>query len=163
MRRTSSCRLGFTLIDLVIAVLIIGIIAAVSTPRFAASVSARRAEAGARLVASDLAYLRRQAISTSRDVTISFATPQATYSCSSVAAINQANSKFERKLRSWAPEVDLQVDFGGTAKLSFDMRGRPNIEGAPLASSKISVSCGDSSWQVSVDADTGNTFAMKVR
>jgi prepilin-type N-terminal cleavage/methylation domain-containing protein len=68
--RTLCIRSGFSLIELIIAVAIIGVLATISIPRFAASSERYRAEAAARRLAADLISAREHATTSSAPVRI---------------------------------------------------------------------------------------------
>ena len=159
--RNSRCK-AFTLIDMLAAILIVGIIASITGPRFSASLNAHRSEAGARLIAADLEYLRRQAITQSKSVTVTFDPARFRYSSADAPALEGSIGPFRRSLRDWVGAVRMTVNLGTGSQLRFDMRGRPSADGADLATASIVVGS-VRRWHVTIDPTIGTATATKVR
>ena len=70
MRIPRECRHALSLIELTIVILILGILAAVATPRLADSVRGSRLRAAANQIASHVDYIRRVAINEGRTTTL---------------------------------------------------------------------------------------------
>ena len=85
--RRRCFRLGraFTLIELVLVLVIIGIMGAIAMPKYASAVSRYRADAAARRIASDLGYARSLAIATSTSTSVQFHCDTSTYQIAAVA------------------------------------------------------------------------------
>ena len=147
----SRQRAGFTLVELVITVLIIGILAAVAAPKYAHSLSRFRAETAARRVAADLRLAQREAESSSASRTIQFGVPTPdAYTLVGVKDINHADQTYQIDL-SGAPYSSfiVSINFGGDADLVFDGYGVPDSGGT------VVVESGGYQRTVSVDADSG--------
>ena len=71
--RTGSERLGFSMIELLIVIVIMGLLAAIALPR--SGISSYQANAGAQVVSSALSYAQRQAISRQADTRVGFDLP----------------------------------------------------------------------------------------
>lgn len=149
-------RLGVTLIDLVITILILGILAAAALPRFSSAVDRLRAEAVARRIAADLNYARRIAIHSNQRVTIQFVSSPAGYQTTGVVHPDHPSQSYSVGLTDVDGGVTLQsVDFDGSMSLSFNSYGRPLVASAALLVGTIQVSCGGHVCTVSVDPATG--------
>src|SRR3954447_19786330 len=72
-------RPGFTLVELVMVMAIMGIIAAIAAPRYASSLGAQRADGAAQRIASDLGHAAAMARSTSSGVSVNFSPQQEGY------------------------------------------------------------------------------------
>lgn len=78
----SPCRRAraFSLVELVIVVVILGVVATVAVPRFAGAVTGQRAEMAAMRVMTDLSLVEEMARSSSRGYTVAFDAPGLSYS-----------------------------------------------------------------------------------
>src|SRR5258708_4214394 len=74
----SSSR-GYTLIEIVVVLTIIGVLWAIAAPRYGNSLCRYRAEQAARRIAADLLLARSQAKMTSKNRTLTFTTTSNTY------------------------------------------------------------------------------------
>ena len=71
--RTVSERLGFSMIELLTVIVVMGLIAAIAVPR--SGISTYQANAGAQVVSTTLSYAQRQAISRQADTRVAFDLP----------------------------------------------------------------------------------------
>jgi type IV fimbrial biogenesis protein FimT len=146
----SETRRGFTLVDLTITVLIMGVVAATASPRFAALLTSYTAEAAARRVAADLNYAASAAAQTSQSVTVTFNVSGDSYSVVGVDSPDHPGSAWAVSLTNGGYNVDLvSVDFAATQTVTFNAYGRPNNPGSIILSS------GSDSATIVVDAATG--------
>ena len=147
----SRLRAGFTLVEITITVLIMGIMAAVAAPKYADSLSRFRAEAAAKRVAADLKFAKREAESGSVSRTVRFNFPVVDrYTLVGVQAINHPNQGYEIDLAG-APYSSfiVSVNFGGDADVVFNGYGIPDSGGT------VVVESGGHQATISVDADSG--------
>lgn len=146
----SNSRNGFSLIDLTITVMIMGIVAATASPRFAALLTSYTAEATARRIAADLNYAASAASQTSQSVTVTFDVPGNSYSVTGVDSPDHPGSAWTVPLASSGSNVALaSADFATSQAVTFNAYGRPNNPGS------ITVSSGSDSATVLVDSATG--------
>jgi type IV fimbrial biogenesis protein FimT len=143
-------RRGFTLVDLTITVLIMGVVAATASPKFAALLTSYTAEAAARRVAADLNYAASAAAQTSQSVTVTFDVPGDSYGVTGVASPDHPGSAWAVSFTNGSTNVTLvSVDFAASQSVTFNAYGRPNNPGSIILSS------GSDSATIVVDAATG--------
>ena len=144
--------------------LIVGILAAVASPRFAEALNYYRVEAAAACIAADLNYVRRYAVNTSAKRAITFTVDKKSshaYKTSGATGVPDPNHPannlivdFKQKM----PGVDLvSATFDGTNEITFNQYGLP-LAGDPLTSltsGTIVISHGTSQRTIVLDPATG--------
>ncbi|QDU90388.1 hypothetical protein Pla175_37920 [Pirellulimonas nuda] len=157
MRRPRHAN-AFSLIDLVITVLIMGILAAVAGPRFAATSAGLRSEAVARRIAADLNYARRHAILNSRECTITFNLSPPGYAMVGVADPARVGRTYQVALSDLDGGAAVaSAAFNSTRSVTYNAYGLP-LAGSPaaaLASGAVVVAVAGASRTIVVDKDTG--------
>ncbi len=155
--RTSSLRAGFTLIDLTITILILGIVAAIAVPRFAQSLDLIRVDSAARYIAADLNYARHRAQVSSQNVPINFTPAPAGYTLPTTPHLNRSGASYSVNLADTGLNVALALNLQGNTSVTYNSFGLPFV-GSPLAamtSGTITVSSGLKSKTVSINPQTG--------
>ena len=146
-------RVAMTLIELVVVLLVIGILAAVTTPRVADAMSSARIRATARLVVADISYAQHQARVQGAEKTIEFYPASDSYLLVGVADMNDSGQPYQVDLTSEPYEATLaSAAFGsdGTVtKITFNRFGRPDFGGSLI------VAVGSEQRTVVVDAVSG--------
>jgi type II secretory pathway pseudopilin PulG len=143
-------RRGYTLLDVTIAVFIMGILAAVAAPRFVNSLHRLRVNAAAERIAVDLKYARRQAKIRNGQETVSFDLDAHRYALSTAADLNRKSQVYTVTLSDYPYQSSLvSVDFGGDPAVTF------NALGAPSDAGQVVVECGGFQKIVTVAADSG--------
>ncbi len=148
--RFLSRRRGFTLVELVMVVAIIGVLAALAVPRFALASNRYRAKLGADRVMRDIAYARARAISLGAQQTINFYSASTSYTI-----VGMQNPDAPAKPYTVALTAEpyrctkLEINFGGTETLTF------NGFGVPTAGGTVTVQAGGYQCVVTVAAGTG--------
>lgn len=143
---------GFTLIDLLVAMTIIAIVAAIATPRYVNSITRYRAEAAARRVAADFRLARQEAKSASSSRTITFDAANHSYVMPGVRELDAAGLMYRVQLQDSPYQAEIGfVDLGGDWQITFDGFGIPDSGGFVI------VQVGDYQYTVVVDPETGAT------
>jgi type IV fimbrial biogenesis protein FimT len=149
LRRSSNER-GFTLVDMAMTILIIGILMASAAPKFAASVKRTQLDAAGKKLKADLTFARQRAINRSASQTVQFPTGTNSYTLLGLAnpdrpsqtyAINLSQEPFRTTISS--------ATVGGDQEIVFDRFGRPDSAGT------ITLSAGGNASTVSINAATG--------
>ena len=145
-----SAQKAFTLLEVVCVLVIIAVIAAIASPRYATALTNYRADGIARRIVADLDQARLTAQSTSASVTVIFDVPGNRYDIPLVPSLNDPGV---------GVAVDLSVEpyrarlvsasIGGDGEVIFNGYGIPDSGGT------IAVACGSSTRVVVLDQETG--------
>ena len=162
VRCSLAARRGFSLVELTITMLIVGILAAVASPGFSHALCHYRTEAAAARIVADLNYVRRYAVNTSANRAVQFTIGKTDqYKTNGATGVpdpsHPANNlivHFKQKM----PGVGLvSVSFDGTDEITFNQYGLP-LAGDPLTSltsGTIVISHGMSQRTIVIDPATG--------
>lgn len=148
MHRIRSIR-GFSLIELLLVVAIIGTVSVIAIPRYANSASVYRVEVTARRIAADLASVQARARAMGSNVKMSFSSATETYT------LPAEGDRTFRTLNS----VDISaapflaslsgVNFGGDETIIFNGYGVPDSGGS------LTVQSGRFTRTIILQADSG--------
>ena len=143
-------RRGFSLPELTIVTLIIGIVAVVAIPRYGRSIAQFRAEAAAKRIAADLMYARQTAMNQGDSKQVTFVIGTNSYSMPNVPHPDRSSPSYSVNLSSTAyPAKITAADFGGTLNVTFDRFGQPNVAGS------VTVKSDEFQKSVNLNAVTG--------
>lgn len=124
-----SARYGFTLVELVLVMVIIGVIGAIAMPRFAQASARQQLAAAAKRIESDLEKARHQARANSNWVTIRFDTATNSYEYAPMTGGN----RYDVELDEAPYQVELvRAIFGNDSDVSFNGFGVPTTGGELL-------------------------------
>jgi len=142
-------RHGFTLLELIIVTMIIGIVSAAAAPRFVDALVQYRVEAAARQHRSDLAKARTHAKTMSASQLVQFDPAANSYTFPGMSDIDHPSQDYQVLVELRFKASIASANCGGDAELSFDGYGMPD------SSAEIVLQSGQHQRTVLVDADTG--------
>ena len=129
-RLRSKRRAGFTLAELTIVALIIGIMSVATVPKFMDSVESFQVDAAAKRVKQDLEMARRRARSKGASQAVNFTIGTSTYTLPNVPDLNHPGQNYSVDLTRvpYASQLTT-VNFSGSAAVTFDGYGVPSNAG----------------------------------
>lgn len=146
----SPVRQGFSLIELTLVTVIVGIVAAMAVPRYADALARYRADAAAQRVVANLERAQTLAQSSSRDVTVWFRVHLDILEITDRAGTYDGELEYQTQLGKDPYHADLvSADFGGNHFLVFGGYGQPNSGGT------ATLAVGGLTRTVTLDPHTG--------
>ena len=122
---------GFSLLELVMVLAIVGITTAIAVPRYMSSIQNYRLNASAQRIVTDLSFARSQAKSTSSSRTFQVSVVDDAYLISEENQIDQAADTYRVDLKLAPYHTSIKsIDLGGDAQLVFNGFGDPDANGA---------------------------------
>ncbi len=146
-RRTGA---GFSLVELTLVTIIIGIVAAMAVPRYADALTRYRADAAAQRIVADLARAQSHAQATSTSATVWLRTAEDEVQILELTALDGGSGTYLTKLNEAPYFADLtNAVTDGDQYLVFDGYGQPDSAGTFI------LNCGGVQRTITVDATTG--------
>lgn len=141
---------GFSLVELTLTAAIIGLVAALAAPRYAASLQHAKLQAAARRVVADLQHARQTAQATSDEVSLQFDTSRHQISSEDLARLNAPGRDYLTDLAAEPFGVRIaSANFAGEDECEFDGFGTPASDGT------ITLELGGSTVVITLSAETG--------
>jgi len=146
---------GFTLLELLLVLAIVGVITAIAAPRYHASATRYRAEAAARRVVSDLTLARSRARASSASRTVIFSVDSDQYTIVGVRHPDRPSEDYRTVLSAEPYKAQIvSAAFGGSEKVTFNGFGVPDSGGG------VVVQAGSIQKKVSLHPQTGEASAQ---
>ncbi len=142
---------AFTLIEVVMVVIILGILGAIAMPRVSNSITLHSVNGAARRIAADLDFARQHAMTASTSQTVQFSGgANAGYLLLGIPHPDHSHLAYRVVLAHDGHGAKVvSADFGGDSEIIFDMYGVPDSGGS------VVIRVGDRYRTITVDADTG--------
>jgi prepilin-type N-terminal cleavage/methylation domain-containing protein len=149
-RRYARSLRGFTLVELVIVVLIIGILTGVAAPKFVGSLRRAQADAAALRLKADLNLARQTAISRSATQNVQFTVNSAVYTLPGIADPDHPAATYSVDLSDETYRATVTAaSFGAGAILQFDRYGQAMNGGS------VTISASGITKTIAIDAASG--------
>ena len=150
---------AFTLTELIVVMLLLGIVATIAAPRFTESVHRFRAESSAKRIMMDLNMARRRAMIMGKAVEVTFSPSTHSYSIPQVSSLNSITQTFQVSLsvspyQSTLNSVSFPGGTGGDLQVIFNHYGSPDSGGSVI------VHCGTINKTVQLNANTGEATIL---
>jgi type II secretion system protein H len=122
-------RTGFTLVELVTTLIVLGILTAAAVPSFVSSLMYHRVESAAVRLKRDLELARQMAISKSTSYSLEFTSATA-YRIPNLDSLDRVGQAYQVDLAAPPHSAEVaSVDFGGTTTVTFNGYGVPTSDG----------------------------------
>jgi type II secretion system protein H len=145
-----AARTAFTLLEVVIVLVIMGIISAIAVPRYANALARHRLDAAATRIVADLSLARQQAKTSGTTQTVRFNLVKNVYELDGVQHLDHAGRNYEVLLSQEPYRTEIvSADLGGDAEIIFDSYGVPDSGGT------VVLQAGKYQKTVAVEAGSG--------
>lgn len=155
-------RYGISLIEITIVILLVGILAAVASPRFADSLQSSKLISAANQIAGHIDYVRRTAMNEGKSASFYCDRDTDTYGSHNVDFPQLPGQLLTVDIKAVHDQsFELAADFDGDSSLTFDFEGTPHVGGTPLNRGTVTISYADRSFDIRIAAGTGDTAIIQ--
>ncbi len=142
-----------TLADVILAVTLMGVLAAISAPKFAVTLDGYRTKSASLAMAGDLNFLRNQAMVKGRDVEVLLSVPACTIAAPSIGMPQRPGKTFQDDLsQRFSIRTMVITGWSGT-RIRFDRHGECWAGTTRITNGSINVSCGNRSSRVNITSN----------
>ena len=153
---------AFSLLELIIVMLIIGITAAIAAPRFSDAMRVARLRAAANQLAAHIDYIRNVARNEARATSLICDNKLHSYRSPEVDFPDRRGERIEvQLLRDYDADFRLVADFDDATTLAFDFEGTPYVGSDPMASGQVLLRVGSDAFGVIITPGTGQTVVTQ--
>jgi type IV fimbrial biogenesis protein FimT len=122
---------AFTLVELTVVVLVMGIMASIAAPRYMRALASSRVQSAARRVAADIRLAREYAMKNSIAETVTFTVGTDSYAFGTMPDVNRPELTYSVSLPASPYPADIaSANFEGFSQFQFDMYGRASRAGS---------------------------------
>ena len=147
---------GFSMMEIIVTMMIMGVMAGVAAPRIVSNLSDYRAESAANRIASDLRLAQKHARTTGTSETVTFDVVNDRYSFSTIPDPKLKTLIYSVNVADYPYSAEIPlVNMGGTESVTFNGLGFPGTSGT------LTVTSGQSSWVVNLEAASGALTVAK--
>jgi len=126
----SRVKSGFSLVELLLVLSIMGVMAAIAAPRFGSATSRYRVELAARRVQQDLMWARELAQSKGSPQSVTFTALSGSYTLPGVADPDRKVVSYAVDLTQAPYQIAMgSADFGNSPTITFSIHGVPSCAG----------------------------------
>ncbi|MCC9604168.1 hypothetical protein LOC67_26745 [Stieleria sp. JC731] len=144
-----SRRRGVTFLELTVVVLFVGLLAAISTPRFASTLQHRQLRHAALEIADTVRYVQSVAITEGRTANLTVDPEQCAVISTNVDASSTPGTTIQLNLRTaYDSTINLYASFDSRLSMVFDFDGRPIVNDQLMSMGIIRVVSGNEGYDV---------------
>lgn len=149
-KQVPRTRPGFSIVEMVLVVAIIGTLASIAVPRFSEVLARQRIDAAAQRIVQDLNFAWNRAYVESKTRTARFSLTNQNYTLHGVTGLDRPDLTYKTELQAEPYGVELfSADFGGDREINYDADGVPDSGGT------VVIRLGSLQRTIEVNADTG--------
>ena len=150
-------RAGMSYVDLTLTTMILGLIAAIASPKFSDAMAYNHADSAIRRIEADLNYVRGQACYANTPCSITFVASPPSFTTTGVPHTNNSGVPYAVNFSQLGYSISLAANMNSTSSVTYSVTGVPSA-GLPLSVltlNTITVTSGKWTRTVSVDPVTG--------